>query len=242
MNTKTAPSPLPLTIEAVPSHRALAALPEAKPAPDIRKLRPVPDLSRYAESLKRAGIECDELPELLFRRFLAESGLPVYEYRDVCAAMDALILELPYDAEWVWQALREKDCSGPRLEGHKARARSGGHYKAGYTVHHGRYRPTLPQDIVDRIIFVEENFKAYPVYFFVADYRTLPSQLPDPWLLARVDGGGPHVIGWWPEPGWGRPIDQLPTRAAPVRRGFIGLTFAEWVIAAAVLLAAWACR
>jgi hypothetical protein len=243
MNTKTAPRPLPLAVEAVPPHRALVTRPEAKRSPEVPKLRPVPDLDRYAESLKQAGIECDELPELLFQRFLAESGLPLYEYREVCAAMDALVRELPYDAEWFWQALREKDCKGPRLEGHKPKASNGGSGKAGYTVHHGRYRPTLPQAIVDRIIFVEENFKAYPVYFFVADYRSLPGELPDPWLLAGVDGGAPHVIGWWPEPGWGRPIDQLPARAAPAaRRGFLGFTFVEWLIAAAVLLAAWACR
>jgi hypothetical protein len=158
----------------------------------------VPNLDAYAADLARAGIQCDELPDLLFQHFLDGSGMPQYEYADACAGMDELVSSLSYNAEWFWCPLTPADRSGPYLEGyHSKMNRSRREQLVGYTDKHGSYTKTIPAHIVSRIVFVRENFKAYPVTLFVADYKTAPDRRADPYLLAMVPGGKPHIIGQW---------------------------------------------
>jgi hypothetical protein len=228
----------PLVIEEagpIPSSRALAPLAVVP----LKRIEAAPTLEDYAALAAELGFEPEDLEDLRLQHFLAANGVRVFDYEAVCRWMDELVT--PTGARWFWSPLRPKDGECHHMDGYLRDVRSRGGVRHGYTWLDRPYTQTVPFHILNRVRLIERGFTGR-AFFFVSDYAV---SFPDPFLMVRVSGGPPYVIGQWDAPCWldhnrddTRPAPQTAgsapkKRPVPLRR----IAFAAGLVVSALFLA-----
>lgn len=138
-------------------------------------------------------------------RFLAEKGIPVFDYGEV----DNYLTNIAYKMNrfWIWRPLRDRDKTNNVWPGHRADGelqRFGhGSYQVGSR--YRRYDKAVPLHILKQVQIVEEEFEEQ-VGFFVSDYAVTD---PDPFIMVTALDIDRIIFGVWDEPSFfGKAVDH----------------------------------
>lgn len=186
--------------------RALAA-----PTVNLSPAKVGPELFAYATLAAEIGFAPQELPDLQLEDFLRQNGIQVLEYGYVCSRMNNLADMA--SATWYWHPLRSRDADCAPWDGLWASSDYGVARTAnGHYARQAPYNRVVPMHILQLVQCIEAGFDG-PARFFVTDYQAVE---PDPFLMVKVSGGTPYVIGEWAEPCWR--VDPKPDSARPACR------------------------
>lgn len=199
----------------------------AKPSRIPLEVADTTALEEYASVASAIGLASPGMTVELFKAFMAEHDLPVYNYAEVVKYMDAKAANEGKGYGWQWSALRQQDTAfspgrgwGTPSSAEVWRPSVSRHYVAAdyeprvtpasdyYTPHGAVYDKVVPLHALKKVALVEREFKGGKMAFAVCDYATQPYIRPDPFLLAFVPAlahqqEARFVIDVWDEPGFG---------------------------------------
>lgn len=185
--------------------RKVAIVPAVLPALTRPAARPVAvggePLGTYEALAKELGFLPAQLLEEQLKRFLAESQIQVYSYKEVDNYL-AAIAEKEGRA-WIWRPLREKDKPNYQYSGRANKEKGIDQFRG-----HGSYRDewnyrpydkAVPIHILRQVKKIQDKF-GDQLKFFVSDYA-VPN--PDPFIMVTALDVDQVIFGVWDEPSFG---------------------------------------
>jgi hypothetical protein len=161
-------------------------------------------LGTYESLAGELGFMPAQLLEEQIMRFLAEEGIPVYNFTEVDKYLTYMARR--EDSVWIWRPLRERDKpQGWQWNGHDENWSRENSWRG-----HDSYRPEWPYRPYDKAVpirilrdvkKIQDRFRD-SVLFFVSDYA-VPN--PDPFIMVTALDVHRIVFGVWDEPSFGVP-------------------------------------
>ncbi|MBI4709229.1 MAG: hypothetical protein HY764_03445 [Candidatus Portnoybacteria bacterium] len=169
--------------------RPIASLPKTENAP----------LDDYEALAGELGFRPAQLLKEQVLRFLAEQGIPIFDYGEVDRYLTNTVKQT--EENWIWRPLREQDKLEHGWSGH---CPEGTILTRGHGSYHNEwgYRPydkAVPLPILKQVKTIQDRL-GDQVSFFVSDYAAVN---PDPFIMLTAVDLGIIVFGVWDEPGFG---------------------------------------